>query len=131
MVSAAMAEVAISINPPAIKLMEGSFMWSSFCSSTKEGQRPHAASVPSPRLTVSGVLQVVEAHLAVALGVLAPALAHFDEQKEMHGCADHLADLLARRYGDFLDGCAGCAKYDFLLAVAHDIDCLLDAHAAV
>jgi hypothetical protein len=30
-VSAAMAEVAMSINPPAIKLMEGSFMWSSFC----------------------------------------------------------------------------------------------------
>jgi hypothetical protein len=45
-VSAAMAEVATSINPPAIKLMEGSFMWSSFCYSTKESQRLRAARVP-------------------------------------------------------------------------------------
>jgi hypothetical protein len=30
-VSAAMAEVAMSIIPPVSKLMEGSFVWSSFC----------------------------------------------------------------------------------------------------
>ena len=44
---------------------------------------------------------------------------------------DHLADLLARGHGDFLDGRALGAEHDLLLAVAHHVDGLLDADAAV
>ena len=79
----------------------------------------------------SATLGKVEAHLAVALGVLGPALAHLDEEKEVHGNARHLADLGAGGRADLLDGLPLGAEHDLPLALALDIDGLLDADAAV
>ena len=75
--------------------------------------------------------EVVQTHLAVALGSSPQRSRTFTNRKRCTGCVDHLADLLARRHGDLLDGRAVSAEHDLLLAVAHHIDGLLDAHAAV
>src|SRR3954453_9466083 len=76
-------------------------------------------------------LGIIEAHLPVAFGVLAPALAHLDEQEEVDRRLGHRPDLLACRHGDRLDGRAFCAEQDFALALTRDIDGLLDADAPV
>src|SRR5579862_4162118 len=47
--------------------------------------------------------------LLVALWILAPTLAHLDEQKKMHGLLDRFGDLGARRGADRLDGAAALA----------------------
>ncbi len=64
------------------------------------------------------------------LGVVAPALAHLHEQEQVH-LLDDLGDLLARLGADRLDGRAALAEHDLALALALDIDRLLDAHRAV
>src|SRR5258708_32270797 len=38
----------------------------------------------------------LESHLAVAIGIVAPVFAHFDEQKQMHRHAHDLGEFLAR-----------------------------------
>src|SRR6478609_7652849 len=77
----------------------------------------HAPAYPS-------FLGIVEPHLAVTLGVLTPALANFDEKKEMHGHAGDACDVLARFHGNALDCLAMSADHNLLLAVALDIDSL-------
>src|SRR5262245_61169343 len=76
-------------------------------------------------------LRIVEAHLAIALGILGPALAHLDEEKEMDGRANHRADLGAGGSADLLDGAAFGAEHDLALAFALDVDRLLHPDAAV
>src|SRR5690606_31458974 len=84
------------------------------------------AAIDRPPLT-----REVEPHLAVALGVVAPVLAHLDEQEEVDLLFEDLADLLPCRLADGADRLALVAEHDALLAVALDIDHLLDAHRAV
>src|SRR3569832_1331961 len=61
-------------------------------------------SRPSPDHCMS--LGPLEAHFAIALGVLAPLLTHLDEEKEMHGGFEDLHQLFAGVSADRLDGLA-------------------------
>src|SRR5262249_20932762 len=124
-VLAAMPGVAIRSAPPASKTI-----WSSCCLRFLEANLGIGARFQG-RPKVSAVLGIVQAHLPVALRVFVPALAHLDEQEEVNRSVDHLGDLFSRGHRDLLDGRALGAERDLLLAVAHDIDGLLDADAAV
>src|ERR1700719_5230612 len=77
------------------------------------------------------LLREFQAHFPIALRIVAPALAHFDKQEEVHWMLDGRGDVLARRRSDRLDRLAALAEDDFALAFALDIDGLLDAHGAV
>src|SRR4051812_12942430 len=94
-------------------------------------QRSPYQAVPPKGGVCSAVLGKVETHLAVALGVVAPALAHLDEQKEMHRHSCDLRNLLSRRRSDFLDGLTLGAEHDLALALTCHIDGLLDPDALV
>src|SRR5205814_4726699 len=72
-----------------------------------------------------------QAHLAVAFRVVAPPFPHLDEEKEMRRLLDRNGDVGARRRPDRLDRLAALAEHDLALALALDIDRLLDAHRAV
>src|SRR3954471_7665980 len=61
-----------------------------------------------------------QSHFPVALGIVAPVLAHLDEQKQVHGHAHNFGDLFARIRADRLDGGAALAEDDFSLALALD-----------
>src|SRR3954453_15028137 len=73
----------------------------------------------------------LEPHLAVALGIVGPVLAHLDEQEEVDLGLGDLGDVAAGRLADRLDGLAALAQDDLPLALALDEDRLLDAHRAV
>src|SRR5206468_11265523 len=77
------------------------------------------------------LLGELESHLAVAVGIVAPVLAHLDEQEEMHGLADDLGDFLACGCANRLDGGAALAHHDLPLAFALYKDRLLDADRIV
>src|SRR5450631_3526940 len=83
-----------------------------------------------PRLgrLLSGKL---EPDLAVTFRVVPPALAHLDEQEQMHRMLDDVGDLAPRFRTDRLDGLAALAQHDLALAHALDEDRLLDTHRAV
>src|SRR4051812_31690407 len=65
-------------------------------------------------------------HLAIALRIVAPAFAHLDEQEQMHRRADDIDQFAARLRADILDRLAALAQHDLALALALDIDRLLD-----
>ena len=65
------------------------------------------------------------------LALFGPVLAHLDEQEQMDAAAEQFFQLLARQFADRLDGRAALAQHDRLLAVALDIDHLVDLHRAV
>src|SRR5882724_1946277 len=56
------------------------------------------------------LLGELEPHLAIAVGIVAPVLAHLHEQEEVHGLADDLGYLLACGGADRLDGGAALAQ---------------------
>src|SRR5205823_4467757 len=70
-------------------------------------------------------------HLAVALRIVAPALAHLDEQEQVNRLLDGGGDLPPRVGADGLDGGASLAEDDLALALALDVDRLLNSHRAV
>src|SRR6185437_16433270 len=72
-----------------------------------------------------------EPHLTITVRIVAPVLAHLDEQEQMHGGAGDLGDLLARFRTNRLDGGAALAEHDLALAVALDKDRLLDADRTI
>src|SRR4029079_6465509 len=76
-------------------------------------------------------LRKFQPHRAIALGVLAPALAHLHEQEQVHLGLGCLGYVLARRRADRLDALATFAEHDFALALALDVDRLLDPYLAV
>ena len=49
------------------------------------------------------VLRELDAHLAVALGIVGPVLAHLDEEEEVDRLLGDLRDFRARRHRDRLD----------------------------
>src|SRR6185312_14525745 len=73
----------------------------------------------------------LQPHLAIAVGIVAPILAYFHEQEQMHGNAQDFSDLLARIRADRLDCGATLAEYDLTLAFALDKDGLFDADRMV
>src|SRR5690606_16207983 len=73
----------------------------------------------------------VEPHLGIARAVLLPVLAHLHLQEEMHGSAEELSDLAPRLAPDRLDSLAALAEDDPLVAVAGDVDHLVDAGGPV
>src|ERR1700741_1575406 len=73
----------------------------------------------------------LQPHLPVAVGIVAPILAHFDEQEQVHRHAQYVRDLLARFGTDRLDGRAALAEHDLALPFPLDKDGLLDAHGFV
>jgi len=73
----------------------------------------------------------LQPHLAIAFGIVAPVLAHLHEQEEVHFLLEDVANLLACGLADRADRFALMAEHDLLLAVALDVDDLLDAHRAV
>src|SRR4029453_1064248 len=87
--------------------------------------------MPSSVHCIALVLGELKTHLAIAFRVLAPALAHLDEQKQVHGSLDHVCDLAPCIGADRLDGLAALAEHDFTLALALDIDRLLDSSRAI
>src|SRR5450759_2008875 len=68
-----------------------------------------------------------QSHFTVAVGIVAPILAHLDEQEQMHGHTYDLGNLLARIRADRLDGGAALAEHDLALALALDENRLLNA----
>src|SRR5215471_3641588 len=73
----------------------------------------------------------LQAHRAIALRIVHPAFAHLDVKKKMHGLLNRRGDLGPRRGADRLDGLAALAEHDLALALAGDIDGLLNADRAV
>src|SRR5690606_22822567 len=67
-------------------------------------------------------LRKIESDLAVAFRIIAPVLAHFHIEKQMHLEAQLVSDLLARGGTDGADGLALVAEHDLFLALALDID---------
>src|SRR4029077_9400590 len=72
-----------------------------------------------------------QAHRAVAFRIVHPTFPHLDVKKKMHGLLNRRGDLGARRSADRLDGLPAFAERDLALAVAGDIDSLLNAHRTV
>src|ERR1700743_2214953 len=73
----------------------------------------------------------LQSHFPVAVGIVSPILAHFDEQKQMHGNAEDIGQLLAGFRPDRLDGGTALPQHDLALALALDKDGLLDPHRLV
>ena len=74
----------------------------------------------------------LEAHLAIALGIVLPVLAHLDEQEQVHRRSRICVELAcATSIETCLDGLPALAEHDRLLALARDVDRLLDPHRAV
>src|SRR6476646_10111559 len=73
-------------------------------------------------------LREFQSHLAVALGVVAPAFADLHEQEQMDRLLENLADFAARLGADGLDALAALAQHDLALALALHIDRLFDSH---
>src|SRR5262245_28969864 len=96
-------------------------------SSAPRGTRWAAACRPP----LMSVLRKLEADLAIALRVIAPALAHLDEQEQVNRLADHVGNVAPGLCADPLDGVTGLAEHDLALAFALDVDRLLDPHRAV
>src|SRR5215468_5353188 len=84
------------------------------------GRRAHGQPHSIPRK--------LQSHLAVAGGIVRPALPHLDEQEEMHRLLDQACDFPARLGTDRLDGLAALSQRDLSLALALDEDRLLDAY---
>src|SRR5690606_36608766 len=72
-----------------------------------------------------------QSHLAIAFRIVTPVFSHLHKQEEGHWLIQDFADLLARGLPDRPDRLALVAQNDLLLAVALDIDDLLDAHRTV
>ena len=64
-------------------------------------------------------------------GIVGPAFAHLDVQEQVDGPLKHLGELTPGTRADLLDARAALAEKDCTLAVALDMDRLLDAHAAI
>src|SRR5690606_22041632 len=73
----------------------------------------------------------VEPDLFVNLTAFGPVLLHLDVEEEVDGDAEHLRQLLARRFADGLDARPPLAEDDGLLAFTADDDLLVDLDAAV
>src|SRR5271169_3498444 len=73
----------------------------------------------------------LQSHLAVTFRIIAPPLAHFDEEEEVHRLFDRSRDFGARRGSNGLDGLPALAEHDLALAFALDIDRLFDTDGAV
>src|SRR5258705_6629210 len=86
---------------------------------------------PAFQITLRSFLREFESHFTIAVGIIAPILAHLDEQEKMDRDAGDLGDLLARFRADRLDGGAALAEHDLALAFALDKDRLLDADRIV
>src|SRR6187200_2840734 len=67
----------------------------------------------------------LEPHPTVAFRVVGPVLPHLDEQKQVDGPVDHVADVAPRIRADRLDGLAALAEHDLALALALHINRLL------
>src|SRR3981189_2296887 len=68
----------------------------------------------------------LKSHFTVAVGVVAPVLAHLHKQKQMHGHTHNLGDFLARLGADRLDAGAALAEHDLALAFPLDANRLLE-----
>src|SRR5262245_21631590 len=88
-----------------------------------DGGEDNADHAAAPSL-----LRKLQPHSAVAFRIVAPALAHFHEQEQVHLGFDNVGNLFARRLADRLDGLAALAEHDLALAFALDVDRLLDAN---
>src|SRR5687768_14968666 len=73
----------------------------------------------------------IKSHLTIAVWVVAPVPAHLHEQEEMHLLLEDPGELLAGRLADRLQRLAAMPEHDRFLAVALDIDHLLDPDRAV
>src|SRR6202011_3234340 len=95
---------------------------------------PPRDSVPAgtcgPALGAS-IMGKLEPDLAIAFRIVAPVLAHFHEQHQVHFGFDGVRDLAARFAADRLDGLAALAEHDLALAFALHVDRLLDPYRAV
>src|SRR5437588_360721 len=88
---------------------------------TEDGRSIRATIAPS-------IPRELQSHFAIARGVVGPSLAHLDEQEEVHRLLDQLGDFLARFGADRPDRLAALAECDLTLALALDVDGLLDTH---
>src|SRR5207249_9474157 len=77
------------------------------------------------------VIPKLKSHPTVAFRILAPTLAHLDEQKQVHRSLDHVGDLPPRIGADRLNGMPALAEDDLTLAFALDVDRLLDTDRAI
>src|ERR1035438_2391018 len=63
-------------------------------------------------------LRKLQPHGPIALRVVAPALAHLDEQEQVHLVLDDLGDFPPRRFADRLESLPAFADHDLALALA-------------
>src|SRR5262249_11719100 len=68
---------------------------------------------------------------AVAFRIVHPTFPHLDVKKKMNRLLNRRGDLDPRRSADRLNGLAALAEHDLALALARDIDGLLNADRAV
>src|SRR6187397_293513 len=88
-------------------------------------------AIQNRAIIARSLLGKLQTHLPVTLGVIAPAVAHLHEQEQVHLLLDDVGKLALRRLADRLDRLPGLAEHDLLLAIAFDIDGLLDADRTV
>src|SRR5262249_45342449 len=98
---------------------------------TSFARETHSTTATCGRRPGAPIFGEFEPDLAVAFGVVAPILAHFDEQHQVDLGLDGSGDLAARFAADRLDGLAALAEHDLALAFALNVDRLLDPHRAV
>ena len=67
-----------------------------------------------------------KAHFAVTLRIIAPIVTNLDEEEQVHLLLKDFHQFLARRLADGFDRLALMAENDLLLAVALDVDDLLE-----
>src|SRR5690606_1850335 len=72
-----------------------------------------------------------ETHFAVAFWIIGPLFADFDEEEEVDRHLVHFHEFAAGFRADGLDGLTASAEHDLLVAVAGDIDHLIDLVGAV
>src|SRR5262249_45090628 len=91
----------------------------------------HDAFIGPLHRWLSLLLRKLEPHSTVPLGIVAPALAYLHEQEQVHGGFDHVGDLAPRLGADRLDGGSALAEHDLPLALALNVDRLLDPGRAI
>src|SRR5262245_23687841 len=92
-----------------------------FVSPLHSDSRPHRSTL---------LLWKLQPHGPIPLRIVCPVFPHFDKQKQMNFCIRYFRDVLARSFADCLDGLTALPKYDFSLAFALHINCLLHPDVA-
>ena len=95
------------------------------------GVRPAFLAGPGPQVHhIERSTLEIESHFPVAFWVVEPVLAHLDEQEQVDPLPQDSLELVPRRLAQCLELLTLLADQDGLLAIAQDVDGLVDPHLA-